>query len=70
MMTIDQVLDFLVDVEINPKVVLTTKTGNKSFDEMLLEIETDFLTDEEFTNEELVESLNVMQRNVFRTNWK
>ena len=70
MMTIDQVLDFLVDVEINPKVVLTTKTGNKSFDEMLLEIVTDFLTDEEFTNEELVESLNVMQRNVFRTNWK
>ena len=70
MMTIDQVLDFLIDVEMNPKVVLTKKTGNNSFDEMMLELVTYFLTDEEFTNEEFIESLNVMRRNVFRTNWK
>ena len=70
MMTIDQVLDFLVDVEMNPKVVLTKKTGNNSFDEMMLKLVTDFLTDEEFTNEEFIESLNIMRRNVFRTNWK
>ena len=69
-MTIEQVLDFLVDVEMQPKVVLTTKTGNDSFDKMLLEIVTDFLTDEYFTKEQLVKSLNVMRRNVFRTNWK
>lgn len=70
MMTLEQVLDFLVDVEMSPKVVLTTKTGNNSFDEMLLKNVTNFLTDEHSTKEEFTESLNIMRRNVFRTNWK
>jgi hypothetical protein len=69
-MTIKQVLDFLVDVEMTPKVVLTTKTGNKIFDKELLSIVTSLLTDDYFTKTEFKECLNVMSRNAFKINWK
>lgn len=70
MMTIDQVLDFLVDAEMNPKSVLTTKTGNESFDGMMLRLVTNYLKDGEFTKKDFIEDLDVMRRNAFRTNWK
>ncbi len=70
MMTIDQVLDFLVDVEMTPKVVFNTKTGDEMFDKELLSIVTSLLTDDYFTKKQFKESLEVMNRNAFKINWK
>lgn len=69
MMTIEQVLDYLVDVQMQPKLVLTTKTGNEKFDEVLLGYVTDYLTEDDFTQAEFVETLDVMRRNVYKCNW-